>query len=192
MIKDLIIRNRSYRRFYQKEAIGADVMLDMIDCARNSASAANLQPLRYLITDNDTTNRTVFSCLRWAGYLSDWQGPEEGEKPSGYIVILGIRGHEKNSHYDAGIAVQSMLLKAVETGWGGCIFAAIDRERLARELGIPKKMEILLVLALGKPKEKVILHDIDEQDDIRYWRDQEGVHHVPKRRLKDIVIRIDS
>lgn len=192
MIRDLILKNRSYRRFRQEHKLPAKLLRELVDCARLSASAANLQPLRYITVTAEEMNRRVFSALRWAGYLSDWDGPSEGERPAGYIIILGDEKHPKHHHYDAGIAAQSLLLGAVDKGLGGCIFASVDREKLGQILQIPTGFQILLAIAIGKPAEEIILEETDEDGDIRYWRDENERHHVPKRRLDDVIIKTFS
>jgi len=187
MLKDLILKNRSYRRFYQDHSISIDDLKELVDMARLSASGRNLQPLKYYLSADEQTNEKVFSTLAWAGYLKEWDGPSEGEKPSGYIVILGDTRLTKNYFCDHGIASQSILLGAVEKGLGGCIFASIKREKLKELLKIKDHFEVLLVLAIGKPKEEVVLEDVTD-DEIKYYRDSNQVHHVPKRKLKDIII----
>jgi nitroreductase len=189
MIKELILKNRTYRRFYQDVKIEYSVLEELIDLARLSSSGANLQPLKYIISNDEEKNNIIFSHLKWAGYLADWDGPEEGEKPSAYIIVLGDTDISTNYFWDHGIACQSILLGACEKGLGGCMFGAVDREGLKNKLGIQSKYELLLVIALGKPKEKVVLEEL-ENGDIKYWRDENGVHHVPKRKLKDIILEI--
>lgn len=187
MIKDLIKKNRSYRRFYQDHKVEISDLKDLVELARLSASGRNLQPLKYYLSAHNDTNEKIFSTLAWAGYLRDWNGPEEGEKPAAYIVILGDTRLTKNYFCDHGIASQSMLLGAVEKGLGGCIFASIQREKLKELLKIEDYYEILLVLAIGKPKEEVVIEDV-ENDDIKYYRDGNQVHHVPKRSLNELII----
>lgn len=187
MIKDLILKNRSYRRFYQDHRITWDELKDLVDLARLSPSGRNLQPLKYFLSADDETNEKVFSTLAWAGYLKDWDGPEEGEKPTGYIVILGDLNLTKNFMCDYGIVAQSMLLGAVEKGLGGCIFASIKREKLKELLKIDDSFDVLLVIALGKPKEEVVIEEV-KNDDIKYYRDANNGHHVPKRSLNEIII----
>jgi len=187
MLKDLILKSRSYRRFYQDHKITEDDLRDLIDLARLSPSARNAQPLKYFISFDEDTNAKIFPHLSWAGYLNDWPGPEEGERPSAYIVMLLDTTITDNQFCDDGIALQSILLGAAEKGLGGCTIAAIDREQLQEEMNIPEKLEILYVLALGKPKETVVLEDM-KNEDFKYWRDENGVHHVPKRRLDELII----
>ncbi|MDI3473481.1 MAG: hypothetical protein PWQ20_941 [Thermotogaceae bacterium] len=189
-IKDLILKNRSYRRFDENFKVDCETLRELIELARLSASAANLQPLRYILSCDKGKNDKIFPYLRWAGYLKDWPGPKEGEKPSAYIVILGDKELMGNfTGYDCGIAAQSILLGAVEKGLGGCMIAAIDKEGLRKSLNIPEKYEILLVIALGKPVEKVVIEDV-KNNDIKYWRDEQGVHHVPKRTLDELILEI--
>jgi len=186
--KDLILKNRSYRRFYENKKIRISTLRALVGLARLTPSSANLQPLKYFLSSISETNQKIFPCLRWAGYLKDWDGPAKGERPSAYIVILGDTNISKSFGYDAGIAAQSILLGAVEKGFGGCIIGSIDRGKLRMSLEIPQHLEILLVIALGKPKEKVVIETVGENNDIKYWRDKKGIHHVPKRPLKDLII----
>jgi nitroreductase len=188
MLRDLILANRSYRRFHQEEPIAEAVLLQLVDLARLSASAGNLQPLKYILSTSPATNARIFPCLRWAAYLKEWGGPEEGERPSAYVVILHDTRISQSSGSDQGIAAQSILLGAAEQGLGGCIIASIDRDGLRESLAIPGHLEIPLVLALGRPKEKVLLETTGASGDIKYWRDTAGVHHVPKRPLEEIIV----
>ncbi|MEW6261105.1 MAG: nitroreductase family protein [Thermodesulfobacteriota bacterium] len=188
MIEELIIKNRSCRRFYQSKTIGKDTLIDLINLARLSASAANLQPLKYIVSNDPERNAQIFSCLAWAAYLKDWDGPVEGERPAAYLVMLGDRQITTNYHCDHGIASQSIMLGAREKGLAGCILAAVNREKLRELLGIPDRFDILLVLALGYPKEEIVIDPVGKDGSIRYWRDANGVHHVPKRDLQEIIV----
>jgi nitroreductase len=188
MLKDLILKNRSYRRFYEEVPVEIETLRELVDLARLSASSANLQPLKYILSCNPQRNALIFPNLAWAGYLKDWPGPSEGERPSAYIIILGDKKISKSFACDHGIAAQSILLGAVEKGLGGCIIGSINKDGLRKALKIPLQYEILLVLALGKPKEKVVVETVGSDGDIRYWRDNEGMHHVPKRKLSEIII----
>jgi nitroreductase len=190
MIRDLICKNRSYRRFYQDEPIGREVLEELVDLARLSSSGANLQSLKYILANNPERNRLIFPHLKWAGYLKDWDGPAEGERPAAYIVILNDREISANFFWDHGIACQSILLGACEKGLGGCMFASINRQGLRNTLKIPERYEILTVIALGKPQETVVLEEVPASGDIKYWRDAQGVHHVPKRKLQEVILRL--
>lgn len=158
--------------------------------ARLSSSGGNLQSLKYILSNEPEKNNLIFQHLKWAGYLSDWNGPEEGEKPSAYIIVLGDKDISTNFFWDHGIACQSILLGACEKGLGGCMFGAVDREGLKHTLNISDRYELLLVIALGKPKETVVLEELKDSGNIRYWRDENKVHHVPKRKLHDIILSL--
>jgi len=188
MIKDLVRKNRSYRRFHQEVAIELETLRELVDLARLSASALTLQPLKYMLSCEPKKNALIFQHLAWAGYLKDWPGPDEGERPSAYIIILGDTDISRHFGCDHGIAAQSILLGAIDRGLGGCMLASVKRQELSKALGIPSRYEILLVLALGKPKETVVMETIGPTGDVKYWHDSEGVHHVPKRTLDDIII----
>jgi nitroreductase len=188
-LKDLIIANRSYRRFEQSSKIFRETLMELIDLARLSPSAGNKQPLRYIISFTDDTNSRIFPFLSWAAYLKDWPGPEEGERPAAYIIVLGDSRLSPTILCDHGIAAQSILLGAVEKNLGGCIIASIKKDQLRKELDISEHLDILLVIALGKPGEVVRLEEMNDDGDIKYWRDEKGVHHVPKRSLEDIILK---
>jgi len=188
MLKDLILNNRSYRRFDENYIIQESILKELINLARLSPSASNLQPLKYYLSFDSETNDKIFPCLGWAGYLKDWVGPQKGERPAAYIIILGDKNINKSIDCDHGIAAQSILLGATEQGLGGCILASIERDKLSLLLNIADDYEILLTLALGKPKETVKIESIENNGDIKYWRDKEDIHHVPKRSLDEIII----
>ena len=192
-VLDLIKLNRSCRRFDASHALDEKTLRNLVDHARHSASAGNLQPLKYVLSHEKAMNEKIFSCLAWAAYLTDWKGPEEAERPTGYIVIVGDRSITKIFRCDHGIAAQSILLGAREKGLGGCMIAAFNPERLKNILFLDQendssRYEILLVIALGKPVETAVIHDVKPEGDIRYYRDVEGVHHVPKRTLDEIIL----
>ena len=187
-MRDLVLKNRSYRRFYQEVDINLDTLRELVELARLSASAMNLQPLKYVLSCEPEKNSLIFAHLGWAGYLKDWPGPCEGERPSAYIIMLGDTEISRSFGCDHGIAAQSILLGAAEKGLGGCMIGNIRKEELCRALEIPPRYEILLVLALGRPKETVAIETVKPGGDIKYWRDSNGVHHVPKRPLADLII----
>jgi len=187
MIRNFILKNRSYRRFY-RDPIKKGTLEDLVDLARLSPSGGNFQPLKYILSCTEARNSVIFPHLKWAGYLKDWPGPSQNERPKAYIIILGDTGIIKSFGCDHGIAAQSILLGAAEKGLGGCIIGSIDREGLRKSIDIPRKYEILLVIALGRPKERVEIEVKKPNGSVKYWRDSKGVHHVPKRRLRDVIV----
>ncbi|HUZ17113.1 MAG TPA: nitroreductase family protein [Spirochaetia bacterium] len=191
MLKELIQKNRSYRRFMESSRLDRGVLEGFIENARFSASTANLQPLRYRLIDSSGPCAETFDCLKWASYLSDWDGPQEGERPAGYIVVLHDTAIAIKPEYlwcDAGLAAQHILMSATEAGYGGCIIASVNRERLRSLLDIAERCTILVVIALGQPNERVVLTELDAEGSIRYYRDAEGTHFVPKRSLADLIV----
>lgn len=183
----LVARNRSFRRFYEKQRIPISTLRKLIELARLSPSGGNLQPLKFIPINNPRRNALIFPCMAWAGYLKDWPGPAPGERPSAYIIILGDNDIRKEISCDHGIAAQSIMLGATAAGLGGCMIGSIDRPRLRRILGISARYEILLALALGHPRETVVL-ETARRGEIKYWRDAAERHHVPKRPLREIIL----
>lgn len=187
MLKDLLIQNRTRRRFYQNERISPEILRELVDLTRYTPSTANSQALKFRIVYTPEECSALFPHLIWAGALKDWDGPEEGERPAAYIVILCDKN--LNKMYDDGIAALTMMLGATERGLGGCIFGSVQREEAAKALNIDTELyKIDLVLALGKPKEIVKIVDVPQSGCIDYYRDREGIHYVPKRELKDILL----
>lgn len=188
-IKDLVYNTRTCRRFDELHHIELKTIEGLIDLARMSASAANRQPLKYLIYNAPDFCERIFPSIAWAGYLKEWPGPGKGERPSAYIIILGDKSITETFSVDHGIAAQSIMLGATEEGLGGCMIASIKRDALRDELKIPEKYEILLILALGKPVEKIVVDNI-KGNDIKYWRDEMQIHHVPKRPLDEVILKL--
>jgi nitroreductase len=189
-LRDLIMKNRSYRRFDESYAIAKEELVSLIDLARHSASARNAQPLKYILSWTPESNKLIFPCLAWAAYLKNWKGPAEGERPSAYIVMLGDTSISNQYFCDHGIAAQSILLGAAEKGYGGCIIGSVNKELLRKNLEIPEQYEILQVIALGKPAEKVVIEPMPANGDYKYWRDEQNVHHVPKRSLEELILNL--
>ena len=191
IVKELVVKNRSVRRFKEDEYIYLEKLKEFIDLARLSPSAANKQPLKYIISNDAERNAEIFKYLAWAGYLTDWKGPAEGERPAAYIIICGdTRIAKEDINCDHGIAAQSILLGAVESGYNGCIIASIKRDGLRKDLKIPDEFDILLVIALGVSNEQVSIEPIDDTHGIKYWRDENNIHHVPKRSLDEVIYEL--
>ncbi|MDX8340501.1 nitroreductase family protein [Draconibacterium sp. IB214405] len=190
MIKELITRNRSYRRFDESVKISTEQLLKWIELASLSASGRNAQPLKYAVITNENLCSKIFPFLGWAGYLSNWKGPAEGERPVAYIAVIKDRSISENHYCDDGIAMQSILLGAVEDGFGGCMIGSVNKSKVARLLKLEEQHELLWIIALGKPAEEVVLEQV-RNNDIKYWRDEAGVHHVPKRSVTELVLKTE-
>jgi len=188
-IKDLVTNTRTYRRFDESYRVEYKTLEQLVGLARLSASAANKQPLKFLLYNTPNDCERIFPFTAWAGYLKEWPGPNPGERPSAYIIILGDTAISESFGVDHGIALQSIMLGATETGIGGCIIQSIKRDELRKEFKIPLQFEILLILALGKPVEKVVIDEI-KNGDVKYRRDPDKTHHVPKRNLDELILKL--
>ncbi len=192
--KELVLANRSYRRFDGTHAVDGAVLRELVGLARTTPSGGNLQPLRYVLSCSAEGNALVYGTLAWAAYLPDWKGPPVNERPTAYVVMLLDRTVAQGARIpvadiDVGIAAQTILLGAVERGLGGCLFGSVRREELARGLGLPDTLAIALVIALGKPVEKVVLDGLAPGGSVKYWREPDGTHHVPKRGLDELIVK---
>lgn len=192
MLAQLVAQNRSYRRFNQTAPISMQTLKELVQLARLCPSAANRQPLRFILSTSAQDNAAIFNTLKWAAYLTDWNGPAEGERPTAYVIIVNTQKGWEFAKYDQGIMAQTMLLGAVEKGLGGCMIGAFDREKLAEHCGLSEEMEPCLILALGKPIETVRVTALPEDGSIRYYRDEAGVHYVPKRDMSELILQKKS
>ncbi|MDY0212322.1 MAG: nitroreductase family protein [Desulfuromonadaceae bacterium] len=189
--KELIEKTRNYHYFVESEKVSEKTLIDLVDLARLAPSTSNLnqQPLRYIISSDPARNEEIFETLSWQGYLRGWGGPIKGVKPTGYIIILGDKTICSSYVADQGIAAQSILLGATQTGLGGCIVAKIQRRKLREALDLPTRYEILLVVAIGKPGEKIIIEEQGPGKDAYGWHDDQGNYHLPKRTLDRVILK---
>jgi len=179
-MSQLIFNRRTIRKFKQKR-ISKAILMDCIDAARLAPSAANLQPLEYILVTKKLDR--VFQYTKWAGYLEDGS-PKEGEKPTAYIIIISNSKINKEAKYDVGLAVGNIITTALEKDIASCIIGSLNRHELVRCFKIPKKYIIELVVALGYPEQTSKKEALKK--DVKYWLDKDGVLHVPKRKLTDI------
>ncbi len=190
-IREQIIKTRTVRRFAGNKPVPPELLVRLVDLARLGGSARNAQVLKYMIIWKENLCQEIFPLLGWAGYLTDWPGPAPEERPPAYVVCLLdtelLRGPVHEAHFDLGIASQNMLLGASELGLAGCRIASFS-PRIHEILCCPPHLSVLLVIALGYPAEKVVLENVGPDGDIRYWRDDDSIHHVPKRALQDILL----
>ena len=191
MLKDLILKNRSYRTFHEDHVVEEKTLRELVDLARVSTSSMNLQPLKYILSCDKETNDFIFKNLRWAGYIKKWQGPIEGERPASYIIMIIDRGvRYTGGRVDAGIAMSSIMLGATEKGLGGCTVSAINRLAFRQKFNLPDHLEIMLVICIGKPKGDIIIEETD--DEVIYYIGKDGVPRIPKRKLEDIILNPDD
>ena len=186
MLYDLVLKNRSYRRFDESVKISGDTLRELCDLARLSSSAANRQSLKFRLVTSEEECEKVFSLTSWAGYIKNG-APKVGERPTAYIVVLNDDSLFKNNAIDTGIVSEVILLGASEKELGGCMIACFKAEPLKEALSLPDHLTPELVIALGKPVETVVIEDMNDND-VKYWRDEKAVHHVPKRSLSELIV----
>lgn len=189
MLKELVYTCRTYRRFYEEVRIPEQELMELVDLARMTAFGGNLQTLRYAVCHRDEDRDKVFPCLAWAAALPEWSGPVPGERPAAYIIILSDISKSAKRPVESGIAAQTIMLGAVEKGYGGCMLGSVQRTKLAEVLGIDQeRYAIELVLALGKPREEVVIVPVGEEENLNYYRDENQIHYVPKRDLEEVLL----
>ncbi len=187
MLRELLEKNRSYRSFDPTVKIPKEELLDMVDCTRLCPSSANLQSLKYRLVFDENEVKTVFSATKWAGYLSNMEIPPKGHEPTAFIIIMNDKNIAPNTtpfFKDTGICAHTILLRACEMGYAGCMIGSFDKNIIKNELKLSEELEITLVLALGKGDEEIVLCDANEG--IKYYREN-SKHYVPKRTLDDII-----
>lgn len=188
MLIDLVAKSRSVRRFHEDIPLSYDFLKELVNLARFCPSGLNLQPVRFYISCSTEKNEQIFPCLTWPKF-ADWTCPTPGQRPPAYIVLLGdLRVRDSLFGLDAGIMAQTILLGAAEVGLGGCFMASLDRDQLRRNLRIPDNYKVLIVLALGYPAEKIVIEPVGPDGSIQFWRDLDGIQHVPKRSLPDLLV----
>ena len=189
--KELVVKNRSYRGYDHTRWIAREELLDMVDCARLAASSVNKQPLKYVLVYEPAQVEAFHPLTKWARALPDMVLPHPGKEPTAFIVICldkTLSENEKVFTRDLGIVAQTILLRAVEMGLGGCMIGNFVRAEVSAALSLPEHLEPLLVVAVGKPDEEIVLVDLPEDGNTNYYRDENDVHYVPKRALEDIVL----
>ena len=191
MFKDLVKANRSYRGFDSSVAITRDELLDLVDHARLTPSSINSQPFKYFLAYEKEIVAKIQPATKWAGALSHLNLPREGKCPTAFIVIcldLNLGRTVANCQKDVGIVAQTILLAATEKGLGGCMIGSYNTDEISESLNLDESIVPVLVIGLGKPDETIIIEEIPNGDSIKYYRDENDVHFVPKRKLEDIIL----
>lgn len=189
MIKELMKKERSYRSFDESVKIDRETLVGFVENSRLIPSSVNLQPLKYRICTDKSECDTVLSLTKWAALLKEYEIPPKGHAPTAYIVICIDKNVSDKSIFekDVGIAAQTIMLSAVEAGFGGCMIGNFAPSKVAEALNLPDGVVPSLVLGLGKPDEKITVESVGEKGS-NYYRDEKGVHHVPKRSLDEIIL----
>ena len=187
-VYDAIMKRRTIRKFEDKKVSESD-LVKLIDCARVAAYGANVQPLKFAIINDEKTMSDIYPMTKWAGYLADG-APKENERPSAYIAVLGDKAIRENGVFEceAGAAVTTMMLEAVEMGLGTCWLGALKRDEIKALLNLDEKYNVVYLLAVGYPKQESRM--VEMKDDIKYFEDENGVINVPKRSLEEVLIKL--
>ena len=191
MIKDLIKKNRSVRGYDNSRDVTIEELREMVDCARLSASSVNMQPLKYILVNTVDGKARVLKQVSFAAKLSTLKLPHRGSEPMAYIVICQdeqISKSETGCLRDVGIAAQSITLAATELGLGACMLGYFSPDKLRQALDLSENLKPQLVISLGKSVEDIRIVDIEEGESTDYYRDEAGIHYVPKRKLDDVII----
>ena len=188
MLSHLIKLNRSYRRFDATHSVKREELIELLELARLSPSAMNRQPIRYRLISEPEECDFVFSNSRWGSYLKDWSGPTPQQRPTAFFLLCLPLDAGTSQFIDVGIAAQTILLAATQKGLGGCMLASVQKEEVHRHFRLPADLQLVLAIAIGKPAEKVVLETMKDPEAIEYWRDENDVHHVPKRPLEDLIL----
>lgn len=191
MLKDLVVKNRSCRGYNECRKVTKEELMDMVDHARLTASTVNAQPLQYYLAWEKEEVDKILSLTKWAQGLPELNLPHPGMCPTAFIVVLQDCSIDENlARYqrDCGIVAQTILLRAVEMGLGGCMIANFSANSVKEALNLPERLSPLLVIAVGEPKEKIVIREISPGESTAYYRDEDDVHYVPKRRLEDIIV----
>ncbi|MDO4691829.1 MAG: nitroreductase family protein [Porphyromonadaceae bacterium] len=186
---ELLKRNRSYRRFDRSIRPSQELMSSWIEGLRYTASARNMQPLKYVLVTDDALCHTLSQSVVWAGYLPEWPEPNEDERPTAFVIQILDTRLSSSARFDEGLQLEALGLMAVESGFGACIFLSFDPKRIAAMLDLPEYLTPISIVAIGKPIEEVEVRDVEAEADIRYYRDEAKRHYVPKRKREELIYR---
>lgn len=191
MLKDLLKKNRSYRGYDESRKISREELEELVEYTRLCPATANIQPLKYYLAWEPESLAKIQELTKWAGALPHLNLPREGMRPTGFIIICQdtrISNNATSFLKDVGIVAQTMLLGAAEKGLGGCMIGSFNKEAMMEQLGLADYLMLHLVVALGAPAEEIMLEDAPEGKEVKYYRDENDVHHVPKRTLKELIL----
>ena len=191
MIKELVKKSRSFRGYDESRKISREELMELVDCARFAPSSVNRQPFQYLLACEQADLDKIQPLTGWAKALPDMKLPHPGHCPQAFIVICQNTDWDPDlNRYirDVGIVAQTMLLAAAEKELGGIMIGSFSPKRIAEAMKLPENIVPMLIVAFGKPDEKIILTEVEAGESLKYYRDEQDTHYVPKRKLKDIVL----
>ncbi|MDO4672141.1 MAG: nitroreductase family protein [Porphyromonadaceae bacterium] len=183
------MRNRTYRRFKEDVRIPEEKLEEWVENARYTASMRNVQPLKYIIVSQPEKCNKLTEMVTWAGYMPEWEGPKKGERPTAYIVQILDTDVAASGRYDEGLQLEAITLSACEDGFGSCIMLSFSQGDMTRYFDLPENQFPLAVVALGKPAEHVVIDDMLPYADVKYYRDDNDIHHVPKRTVDELILK---
>lgn len=180
---------RSCRRFDETRPLTYNDLEWLLECCRLAPSARNAQELRFITVNQPGICQNLVKISRWATAIKDWGGPKAGEQPTAFIATLMPEHGGNTLCFDAGIANQTIQLAASSRGWGACIILSFDHLKTAELLAPPEGLKIALIIALGIAAEKRVIEPMPENGSFNYWRDKDGIHHVPKRSIAELIVK---
>ena len=189
--REIVIANRSYRGYDESYKFTKEKLEEYVDLTRFTPSSVNMQPFKYYVAYEKSNVDTIQKMTKWARALPELNLPYEGKRPTGFIVICqdtNIFANTNRFMKDVGIVAQTILLQAAEDGLGGCMIGNFNAEEVKSTLNLSDNLLPLLIVALGKPAEKIVITEVKDDGKTDYYRDENDVHYVPKRSLKDILI----
>lgn len=191
MLRELMMSNRTVRRFEESREVDTHTLERLVELTRYCPSGRNMQPLRYVIINDAERKREVFPLLKWAGYFKDWDGPEVGERPAAYLVQCLDTQYGCDCLCDDGLQLEAITLAMHTLGLAGCIIKAFNVKGLSEVLGLDERYAPRYVLAIGYPAEEVVIEEMGAtaEENYKYYRTPDGIHHVPKRPLSELIIR---
>lgn len=189
--RQLVISDRTVRRFEEAKEVATETLEKLVELTRYCPSGRNAQPLRYVLVTADDARAAVFPHLKWAGYYTEWDGPAEGERPAAYLIQCLDTRYGQNCLCDDGLQLEAITLGMRTLGLGGCIIKAFNAPGVSAALGLEDRYVPRYALAIGYPAEEIRIEDMDGTDDadFKYFRTPDGVHHVPKRPLTELIIK---
>lgn len=191
MFRDTVMKNRSYRGYDSSYVFTREQLISYVDLTRFTASSVNFQPLKYHIAYEKEEVALIQSMTKWARGLPQMTLPHEGRCPTGFVIICQdtmLSDNLARFQKDIGIVAQTITLAAVEDGLGGCMIGNFNPDEVAEKLNLPANIKPMLIVALGKPAEEIVITEIKNGGDTNYYRDENDVHYVPKRKLNDILV----
>ena len=189
--REIVIANRSYRGYDESYKFTREKLEEYVDLTRFTPSSVNMQPFKYYIAYEKSNVDTIQKMNKWARALPELNLPYEGKRPTAFIIICqdtNIFSNTNRFMKDVGIVAQTILLQAAEDDLGGCMIGNFNAEEVKSTLDLSENLLPLLIVALGKPAEKIVITEVKEDGKTDYYRDENDVHYVPKRSLEDILI----